>query len=129
MKLILIVIFTTILSCHNNIIEIENIETSEDTTKTVLDNNSNLTREYYLNGNVKIIGETLNGNREGEWIYYFENGKVWSKGAYINNLSNGKFTIFDEDGILFMESFYDMGKKTKEIYYKNGKFYQEVTLD
>ena len=129
MKFIIIIITATILSCNNNISETENIEIAKDTTNTISSNNPNLTKEYYPNGNVKVVGETTNGKREGEWTYYFKNGKVWSQGSYVNGLSNGKFTIYEEQGALFMESFYDMGKKTKEIYYQDGKFYKEVILD
>ena len=39
---------------------------------------------YHNNGNVEIIGNYKNGEREGEWKDYYENGSLWKIGNYKN---------------------------------------------
>lgn len=40
--------------------------------------------------------ELKNGNRNGEWISYHDNGKIREKGFYQDGLSKGNFQFYDE---------------------------------
>jgi antitoxin component YwqK of YwqJK toxin-antitoxin module len=94
--------------------------------------------EYWPNGNRRIEGGYKNNLRDGEWTYWFENGKVWSKGSFKDGLSEGKFQIYNEDGTRYLESSYKMGKpdgcwtffdknkKKKEVYFENNKMLRQV---
>ena len=42
--------------------------------------------EYYENGAVRIEEKYLNGERSGQYISYFKNGQIESKGMFKNGL-------------------------------------------
>jgi len=110
------------------------IDTTDGKTDTIH------TEEYWPNGNKRIQGGFESNKREGEWIYWFENGKVWSKGSFNKGLSNGKFDIYNEDGSRYMQSSYSNGKadgcwtffekdiKTKEVYFKNDSLVKQIVF-
>jgi len=94
--------------------------------------------EYWSNGNRRIEGGYKNNLRDGEWTYWFENGKVWSRGSFKDGLSNGKFEVYNEDGTRYMQSsyksgqpdgcwtFFDKNKKQKEVYFEGGKIVRQI---
>lgn len=47
---------------------------------------------------------------DGTLTMYFENGKVWQKGKYLNGLREGVWTIFKENGEKDREDIYKTGK-------------------
>ena len=56
-------------------------------------------------------GRAKDGKKEGEWIEYWTNGQLRSKGTYNNGKKEGLWKSYDENGI-----------KTKYAgLYKNGK--------
>jgi antitoxin component YwqK of YwqJK toxin-antitoxin module len=69
---------------------------------------------FLFNDNGLKIGEgiiTPEGKKEGPWSYFYDDGKVRSKGNYSNNLETGNWKYFFEDG------------KTEQLgVFKNGKF-------
>ena len=84
--------------------------------------NKQMIREtaYYSNGKLRMDGTYKNNKRDGQWIYWFENGSKWSEGFF----SEGK-----NDSIRLI--YFPNGKKRYEFYYKNGlrvgtwRFYDE----
>ena len=60
-------------------------------------------REYYDNGNPKIIGNNLEktGNKHGEWTYYFEDGKLMRTEKY----EDGK--IISKKGLTKIEKVFE----------------------
>ena len=83
-------------------------------------------KELYPDGSTKIEGPLKNNQREGHWIYFYDNGVKWSEGNYINGKAVGKFTIRYKDGNLWEEIYYKQGVKSKEVVYdKNGKVVDE----
>jgi len=44
--------------------------------------------------------------RDGKWIYYYENGNVWSEGFFKDGKSDGKRTTHYENGKIFYEGYY-----------------------
>ncbi|CAL2101483.1 Antitoxin component YwqK of the YwqJK toxin-antitoxin module [Tenacibaculum sp. 190130A14a] len=65
---------------------------------------------YTPKGKVKSKGWMIGKNREGKWMYYFGNGKVFSE----ENYKDGKL-----EGVV--RNYYPNGKLTEETYYKEGK--------
>ncbi len=55
---------------------------------------------YYENGKKKAIGKYNNGNKTGKWTYYYSNGRIQQTGSYVN----GKFQVFG-NGIMKLENF------------------------
>lgn len=47
-----------------------------------------------------------NNNRHGYWESYHPNGKLWTKGNYINGIPDGKCEIYDSNGNLWYKKFY-----------------------
>ena len=39
---------------------------------------------YYSNGKLSSKGNFVNGEQHGYWEYYYYNGQLWAKGKYIN---------------------------------------------
>ncbi len=93
------------------------------------------TREFFFeNGKLGTYGKMLNGEREGNWHFYYENGNkkheaFFSKGHYIN-----KRIHWYENGKLQLEEFFDGQCEGdccdgKNIYYlENGLIEQEVFI-
>ena len=38
--------------------------------------------KYFDNGLKRQEGSTFNGNKEGKWIEWYENGQKWEQGRY-----------------------------------------------
>jgi TonB family protein len=72
---------------------------------------------YYYNGQVRMIGNMADGDRDGDWIGYYRSGKISGKATY----SKGKqvsATFYHEDGspdksmtIFYRESEYPGGPR------------------
>ena len=80
-------------------------------------------------------GELKNGEREGHWVIYYENGRLWYKGAYKNGKQEGPWLWYHDNGQLWSEgaykngkfegpwvAYYDDGQLWSKGTYKNGKF-------
>ena len=53
---------------------------------------------YYENGQLKLKGKYKNGVAEGEWVYYYDNGQLSSKGDYKNDKFNGAWVVYNFNG-------------------------------
>jgi TonB family protein len=99
---------------------------------TLYDVNDRLVME----GQYSSLKDGLNKNKEGVFIYYWENGWKSQIGPYRNNLKQGKWKVFaNKNGNLKTEETYKddsldgicvrydpgTGKKTSEDIYSNGK--------
>ena len=78
---------------------------------------------YHNNGNVEIIGNYKNGEREGEWKDYYENGKLAIIDNYKNGKREGEWKFYHENGKLGGIGNYKNGKQEGEwkYYHENGK--------
>ncbi|MGL4538619.1 MAG: toxin-antitoxin system YwqK family antitoxin [Cetobacterium sp.] len=80
--------------------------------------------EYYLNGNLMSVG-TLNHNNEYiemGWTFY-ENGQLKKICSYVDNLIDGEYKDYYDNGVLKTDSFYVLGKENCEFrsFYNNGQ--------
>ncbi len=107
-------------------------------------------KDYYLSGQVQMTGTYKSirpDNKDGQFIYYFDNGqqqrecfyrentltgtfKEWYRSGqqkneqeYKNGLLDGPYTTWREDGSLKMEARYVKGEKNGSFktYYENGQ--------
>jgi antitoxin component YwqK of YwqJK toxin-antitoxin module len=86
--------------------------------------------QYYANGNKEYEGEYKDSLKHGDWIYWYENGFVWSEGFFYENKSDGIRKVYHENGQLYYEGEYDKGKQIgKWIFYdENGQRIKEETF-
>ena len=86
---------------------------------------------------INEVGNYKDGLKQGKWISYFEDGKIWYEGNYKNGKEHGEFIYFGngnynilhklelnnyKDGILDGETIYYHinGEKNSVINYKDG---------
>ena len=62
------------------------------------------------------------GQKHGEFISYYTNGQIWSKGSYFNDKETGKFYSYYRNGQLEEEKEYTNGTRSGNTiqYYENG---------
>lgn len=66
--------------------------------------------EYHDDGSVKAKGKYINGNRVGEWKFYFSGGQLDQQGTYNNKgKSTGEWKKWNESGILVKDENFDNG--------------------
>jgi antitoxin component YwqK of YwqJK toxin-antitoxin module len=67
---------------------------------------------YHPNGSKSMEGTIKNGLREGEWISWYEDGKIWSKGNFKNGNRDGMGYVYFPSGKIQIEGPYIDGKRT-----------------
>lgn len=63
----------------------------------------------FFNGTANEIGRYEGGLREGTWKSYFENNKIASEISYSQNILDGKYTIYWENGNIKLTGKYENG--------------------
>ncbi|MCB0495286.1 MAG: hypothetical protein KDC79_04080 [Cyclobacteriaceae bacterium] len=86
---------------------------------------------FYENGNTKSKGTFRNNKSVGVWSYYFPSGALRMKGVVENGKNVGVWEYYYETGGLKMEGELVDGKKTSlwVIYYANGSKQSEGNFD
>lgn len=66
--------------------------------------------------------------KEGDYIIYYENGKVWQEGEYLNNQLHGEWKTYKPTGVLHQLVHYQNGKKEglSIVYHPGGAEYQKI---
>lgn len=64
---------------------------------------------YYPGKKKHVEGDIKNNLREGLWYAYFENGNVQTKAFYINGKEHGDYLLYHENGGIYQEGKYDNG--------------------
>lgn len=69
--------------------------------------------------NSKVVGATIDGKRQGLFINYDENGKIFSCHTYINDSLTGEAIGYFEDGTISFRGFLKNGQREGEwiLYY------------
>jgi antitoxin component YwqK of YwqJK toxin-antitoxin module len=83
---------------------------------------------YYPNKQAQMEGTFKDNKRDGKWVYWYENGKIWSDGQFVKGKSEGKRTTYFENGKVRYEGFYkeDMRIGKWRFFDENGRMLQEV---
>lgn len=96
---------------------------------------------FYENGNKEMVGGYKGIKKEGEWIYWFQDGRKWSQAFYENDIKEGKATVWRENGNKNYEGnyltgkphgtwiFYDIdGSRLKEVLFEYGEKINELAF-
>jgi len=83
---------------------------------------------YYENGNIKKITNYLNGDAHGDKIKYYESGSIKSQSYYLQDKKHGKFTGYHLNGSKKYEGDYEDGMRqgTWTFYNPDGSIKSEV---
>lgn len=83
---------------------------------------------YDINGNKIAEGKVLmNGNEDGEWVYYYENRNKNAVGTYNNGNKTGKWTYYYPNERIKQTGTYNNGKFSGawKWYYSTGEILKE----
>jgi len=77
---------------------------------------------YYAQGNIKSKGKYRNNRRVNNWNYYYLNGNVEQQGSFKKGVPDGLWKWYFESGQLKREEFYRLGEEEGESveYDENG---------
>lgn len=76
--------------------------------------------DYYPNGQIKLQGNMKDGEREGQWESFFEDGKKWSQSTYLKGELHGPTTVFSSNGSLMYKGSFHEGKRIGQwVFYKD----------
>ncbi len=80
-------------------------------------------REFYPNGQLFVEGRFRRGRQQGEWTYYFDNGKINRKATFDKGQPEGPREIYRADGTLAAKRDFRDGKRHGEwtTYDETGK--------
>jgi antitoxin component YwqK of YwqJK toxin-antitoxin module len=87
---------------------------------------------YYENGNKRVEGEyNKEGQKDGKWTYWYEDGKKWSEGYFSEGLNHKKRTTWHENGEMHYTGTYDKGKRVGvwKFYSEEGELVKEIDYD
>jgi antitoxin component YwqK of YwqJK toxin-antitoxin module len=86
---------------------------------------------YYPNKKIQYEGEFDNNQRNGKWIYWYDNGNKWSEGFLKKEINDGKRTVWYENGQKRYEGTYKDGKEVGkwEFFDETGKLIKEIDFD
>jgi len=92
------------------------------------------TGEYekkYSNGLLRIQGKMVSGKREGVWRYFYDNGMLWSRGYFQNDIQHGPSSVYYPSGILKMQGEYADGVAIGiwSFWAEDGAFIKKVDVD
>ncbi len=121
MKTLIAIIFAGLLSANISAQKTVDYDKLEKDWKTLLLDGKPYTgnvKKLFDNGQVAIEGEVVNGLREGEWKWYYPDGKLKRTSIYKKGKKNGK-TIY----------YYPNGKKRSEIYFVDDKNIRQISWD
>ncbi len=83
---------------------------------------------YYSTGKPQMEGTYKAGQRDGNWIYWHENGNPWSTGLFVNGKAEGKRTTYFPNGKVQYEGTYkeDMRVGIWRFFDEQGRLLKEV---
>lgn len=83
---------------------------------------------FYPNKQKQMEGGYKDNERDGKWVYWYENGKIWSEGIFIHGKAEGKRTAYFDNGKIRYEGFYkeDMRVGKWRFFDENGRLLKEV---
>lgn len=97
---------------------------------TIYDDDNGEKNEYDDDFNLVRTYNLKDGKLNGLSTEYYTNGKIKSKSNWTNDVLNGAYELFDENGILTERKIYVNGKKEGKLigYYSSGKINYQITF-
>ncbi|HTL81465.1 MAG TPA: toxin-antitoxin system YwqK family antitoxin [Bacteroidia bacterium] len=68
---------------------------------------------YIPGGQQRFEGNYTNGQPDGKFTYWYDNGRVWQEGKYVYGRKDGDWKYFDEDGLMTLTITYKDGVEVK----------------
>ena len=88
----------------------------KDTDRKVIEQKS-----FYIGGHPEVTGQfDENAKRNGNWIYFYENGNKWSECEYTSGIRNGNSVTYFENGNKRYQGNYAEDKQTGHWVFYNG---------
>lgn len=86
---------------------------------------------YFENGKISAKRHFKNGDLDGETIYYYENGNIREESYYVDGYREGECIHYYESGQVMERACYDGGglRGDRKTYYENGNIYEEAFHD
>ena len=83
---------------------------------------------WYPKKKIQMIGEYKKNKRDGKWIYYYNNGNIWSEGFFKDGKSDGKRITHYENGKIFYEGYYQEDRRVGiwKFYDEKGNLVKSV---
>jgi antitoxin component YwqK of YwqJK toxin-antitoxin module len=104
-------------------------ETGELESKTTRNGNGYRNTIYYKNGKVKKSGDTENGVRNGKYESFDENGNPIEIGSYFKGEKQGEWIKYSENGKIYIkEVLSDQKNYQKYIYYPSGNLQEKTVI-
>lgn len=84
--------------------------------------------DKWSSGQKRAHGRMENGLKEGRWVYFHKNGKLWGGGLYKNGKKEGHWVVNYENGSVLIEEKYSEGKRDgySTLYFQNGNKHIEA---
>lgn len=81
----------------------------------------------YPSGNIKEQYVVINGQKNGPYTFFYENGTIWQTGNYKNDRLESKWLIYNQKGTIKQIANYSEGKREgkQSFYYENGMLMQQ----
>jgi len=123
MKQYILILFIGILELSVPAQKVVNYEDLEERNGLFYEKNSNVPFTgkcitTYPNGQLGMGGYIKNGLRDGEWIWFYENGNKKRYCTYVNGVKQGPSIYF-----------YKNGQKKSEIIFKDDKNIKQTSWD
>ena len=67
---------------------------------------------YYADGQLRMRGTYLDGEKHGTWTSWYNNGNKWSTGQYTSGRHDGITTTWPENGKKYYEGYYEQDVRT-----------------
>lgn len=76
---------------------------------------------FWDNGQLNSKGRWLSGVRQGPWVLYWDNGQLKSKGTWLSGVRQGSWVSYFSDGDLHQQGSFLNGEKhgSWKVYYDN----------
>lgn len=68
---------------------------------------------YYKNGTLKAKGAFLQGMMQGEWVFYRESGQLWQVGHFQDDKKDGAWVRYDKHDKVEYSAVFKQGKQVK----------------
>lgn len=135
-RILIILMMLIFVSCNNNTVEKETYEDgtikSQKTYKTNKEDKELIKEiQYHPNGKKYIEGNYKENQRDGYWASWFEDGQLWSEGNFVMGKSDGKRTVYHPNGKLYYEGVFNMDKRVGvwKFYSEAGDLVNEIDYD
>lgn len=83
----------------------------------------------YENGKTQFKGKFANGYPKGKHRFYYANGALKQDGKYSSGRKKGDWRLWDEDGEVIMTTFFDSGVERRIEGVKVRPTYEELQID